>query len=72
MQDKNIIFRENVRILFKVMLIWNLVLTILLLCVTISHVNFQKRFYIPPVQEYQVDIDNIELEPVEVEEWQGI
>lgn len=66
MIDKNIIFRENCRVLFKAILIWNLILTILLLCVTISHVNFQKRFYIPPVQEDVIDIDSIELEPVEL------
>lgn len=59
-------FKENCRVLFKVVLIWNILLTILLFCVTVSHVNFQKRFYIPPIQEEVIDIDNIELEPVEL------
>lgn len=65
---KDIVFKENCRVLFKVLLIWNLVLTILLFCVTVSHVNFQKRFYVPPVQEYSdvIELDNIELEPVEL------
>lgn len=64
---KDVIFRENCRVLFKVLLIWNLVLTILLFCVTVSHVNFQKRFYIPPVQEEVIDIDSIELEPIPID-----
>ena len=61
-------FKENCRVLFKVILIWNILLTILLACVTISHVNFQKRFYIPPIQQYTdvIDIDSIELEPMEL------
>ena len=61
-------FKENCRVLFKVILIWNILLTILLFCVTVSHVNFQKRFYIPPVQEYTdvIEIDSIELEPTEL------
>lgn len=61
-------FKENCRVLFKVILIWNILLTILLLCVTISHVNFKNRFYIPPIQQYTdvIDIDSIELEPMEL------
>ena len=63
---KDVVFRENCRVLFKVLLIWNLILTILLFGVTMELASFKERVF-PNQENIELTLDKLELEPIPVD-----
>lgn len=59
-------FKENCRVFFRILLIWNLILTILLFGVTMGLASFKERVF-PSQESIELTLDRLELEPIPVD-----
>lgn len=59
-------FKENCRVFFRILLIWNFVLTILLFGVTMELASFKERVF-PSQENIELTLDRLELEPIPVD-----